>query len=138
MSPHGEAGEVDSGLVSPAPAPLPASTPFRAAPAHEHLEVGGSLRHFLPSWKEELEVYRGGCLPALLVLTTPFVPDGSLLDPFAGLPLRQSDDIEVATLLEKRAIEEVPLRPPSLGFVSCLFLVQKKNGKMRSASTSVS
>jgi hypothetical protein len=80
----------------------------------------------------------GGCLPTLRVPTTPFVPDGSLVDPFAGLPLRQSDDIEVASLLEKGAIEEVPLRPPSLGFVINLFLVQKKNGKMRSASTSVS
>jgi hypothetical protein len=80
---------------------------------------------------------RGGFLPTLHVPTTPFVPDGSLFDPFAGLPLRQSDDIEVASLLEKGAIEEVPLRPPSLGFVSYLFFVQKKNGKMRSASTSV-
>jgi hypothetical protein len=39
-------------------------------------------------------------------------------------------DAEVAALLEKGAIEEVALHPPSLGYVSNIFLVQKKNGKM--------
>jgi hypothetical protein len=40
-------------------------------------------------------------------------------------------DAEVAALLEKGAIEEVALHPPNLGYVSNIFLVQKKNGKMR-------
>jgi hypothetical protein len=40
-------------------------------------------------------------------------------------------DTQVAALLEKGAIEEVALHPPTLGFVSNIFLVQKKNGKMR-------
>jgi hypothetical protein len=37
----------------------------------------------------------------------------------------------VAALLEKGAIEEVELHPPPLGYISNIFLVQKKNGKMR-------
>jgi hypothetical protein len=37
----------------------------------------------------------------------------------------------VADLIEKGAIEEVPLHPPPLSFISNIFLVQKKNGKMR-------
>jgi hypothetical protein len=40
-------------------------------------------------------------------------------------------DSEVAALIEKGAIEEVPLHPPPLSFISNTFLVQKKNGKMR-------
>jgi hypothetical protein len=40
-------------------------------------------------------------------------------------------DIEVAALLEKGAIEDVPLHPPPPSFISNIFLVQKKNGKMR-------
>ena len=40
-------------------------------------------------------------------------------------------DAEVAALLEKGAIEEVELHPPPLGYISNIFLVQKKNGKMR-------
>jgi hypothetical protein len=40
-------------------------------------------------------------------------------------------DSEVAALIEKGAIEEVPLHPPPLSFISNIFLVQKKNGKMR-------
>jgi hypothetical protein len=38
-------------------------------------------------------------------------------------------DAEVAALLEKGAIKEVALHP--LGFISNIFLVLKKNGKMR-------
>ena len=133
-----------SGLVSPVPAPLPASTPFQAAPALDHLGVGGRLRRFLPFWKEELET--SSQLPqAVEGFSPPFTsqpplsfPTGRFSTPSQG-PLNDSlIDIEVAALLEKGAIEEVPLRPPSLGFVINLFLVQKKNGKMRSASTSVS
>jgi hypothetical protein len=40
-------------------------------------------------------------------------------------------DIEVAALIEKGAIEEVLLHPPPPSFISNIFLVQKKNGKMR-------
>jgi hypothetical protein len=40
-------------------------------------------------------------------------------------------DAEVAALLKKGAIEEVVLHPPNLGYVSNIFLVQKKNGKTR-------
>jgi hypothetical protein len=39
--------------------------------------------------------------------------------------------LEVAALIEKGATEEVPLHPPPLNFISNIFLVQKKNGKMR-------
>jgi hypothetical protein len=37
----------------------------------------------------------------------------------------------VAALIEKGAIEEAPLHPPPLSFISNIFLVQKRNGKMR-------
>jgi hypothetical protein len=40
-------------------------------------------------------------------------------------------DSEVAALIEKGGIEEVSLHPPPLSFISNIFLVQKKNGKMR-------
>ena len=126
-----------SGLVSPVPAPLPASTPFQAAPALDHLGVGGRLRRFLPFWKEELET-SSQLLQAVEGFSPPFTsqpplsfPTGRFSTPSQG-PLNDSlIDVEVAALLEKGAIEEVPLCPPSLGFVSNLFLVQKKNGKMR-------
>jgi hypothetical protein len=38
---------------------------------------------------------------------------------------------EVAALLKKGAIEEVPLDPPYLGYISNVFLVPKKTGGMR-------
>jgi hypothetical protein len=37
---------------------------------------------------------------------------------------------EVAALIKKGAIEEVPLHPPPLSFISNIFLVQKKNGNV--------
>jgi hypothetical protein len=40
-------------------------------------------------------------------------------------------DIEVAALIVKGAIEEVPLHHPPPSFISNIFLVRKKNGKMR-------
>jgi hypothetical protein len=36
----------------------------------------------------------------------------------------------VTALIEKGAIEGVPLHPPPLSFISNIFLVQKKNGKV--------
>jgi hypothetical protein len=50
---------------------------------------------------------------------------------FSRSSLLHSIDSEVAALIEKGAIEEVPLHPPPLSFISNIFLVQKKNGKMR-------
>jgi hypothetical protein len=40
-------------------------------------------------------------------------------------------DSEVAALFGLGAIEEVELHPPPLGFISYVFLVQKKFGWMR-------
>jgi hypothetical protein len=108
--------------------------PFRSAPGH--LEVRGGLRHFLPFWKEDLETS-----PQLLQAMEGYHPPFTSPPPlsFPGVrfstPSQGSNDplidAEVAALLEKGAIEEVALHPPPLGFVSNIFLVQKKNGKMR-------
>jgi len=111
--------------------------PFELPPAHEHLEVGGRLRHFLPFWKEKLETSTQ-LLQAVEGYSPPFTtqpplsfPTGRFSTPSQGAFNDGLIDIEVAALLEKGAIEEVPLCPPSLGYVSNLFLVRKKNGKMR-------
>ena len=123
---------------SPQPWPLyPQQLPFDLPPAHEHLEVGGRLRHFLPFWKEELET-SPQLLQAVEGYHPPFTsqpplsyPKRNFSTPSQGPFFDDLIDQEVAALLEKGAIEEVALHPPSLGYVSNIFLVQKKNGKMR-------
>jgi hypothetical protein len=123
---------------NPHPSPLSApQLPFQLPPAHEHLEVGGRLRHFLPFWKDELET-SAQLLQAVEGYSPPFTsqpplsfPKQRFSTPSQGPFNDALIDQEVAALIEKGAIEEVALHPPSLGFVSNIFLVQKKNGKMR-------
>lgn len=97
--------------------------------------MGGRLSHFLPQWqlitedKWVLSVLRRG-----LGLHFQEVP------PLSSVPLDLSqtrDSVknrllqeEVGTLLQKGVLEEV-IPPISPGFYSRLFLVPKKNGKMR-------
>jgi hypothetical protein len=121
------------GLESLAQTPCPATIPFRSA--HDHLEVGGRLRHFLPFCREVLET------PPLLLQAVegyrpPFTSPPPLACPGAAFstPSQGANnpfiDVEVAALLEKGAIEEVPLDPPPPSFISNIFLVKKKNGGM--------
>jgi hypothetical protein len=122
------------GLVSPAQMPRPATVPFRSVPGH--LEVGGRLRHFLPFWKEVLDTPPHH-LQAVEGYHLPFTSPPPLSCPGVGFstPSQGANnpliDIEVAALIEKGAIEQVPLHPPPPSFISNIFLVQKKNGKMR-------
>jgi hypothetical protein len=117
------------GLVPPALTPRPATPPFLLPPSQDHLEVGGRLRHFFPFRKEELETS-----PQLLqavegfhVPTAPAFPRACFSTPSQG-SYNSLVDAEVAALLEKGAIKEVELHPPSLGYFSIIFFVQKKNG----------
>lgn len=101
-----------------------------------HIPVGGRLAHFLDQWEEittdswVLSILRGGLglrfnsLPPLSITPVPFsVPT----DPQRVLLLSE----EVSTLLQKSAIEEVPLTSLDPGFYSRIFLVPKKTGGMR-------
>jgi hypothetical protein len=66
----------------------------------------------------------------------PFTSPPPLTCPGVGFstPLQGANnpliDIEVAALIKKGAIEEVPLHHPPPSFISNIFLVQKKNRKM--------
>jgi hypothetical protein len=110
------------GLVSLAQTPRPATIPFRSAPTHEHLEVEGRLRHFLPFWMEVLET-PPQLLQAVEGYRPPFMLPPPLACPGAAFwtPLQGANnpfiDAEVAALLEKGAIEEVPS-----SFISNIFL----------------
>jgi hypothetical protein len=58
------------------------------------------------------------------------LPDADFCTPSQG----KNDfyiDQEVEALLLKGAIEEVPLFPPPLSYISSIFLVLKKRGRMR-------
>jgi hypothetical protein len=121
------------GLSVPAQTPCPASISFRSV--HDYLEVGGRLRHFLLFWREVLET-----LPLLLQAVEGYCPPFTSPPPLTcsgaafSTPSQGANnpfiDAEVAALLEKGAIEEVPLDPPP-SFISNIFLVKKKNGGMR-------
>jgi hypothetical protein len=107
----------------------------------DHLEVGGRLRHFLPFWREVLETP-----PHLLQAVEGYRPLFTSPPPLACPGVAFSTlsqgannpfiDAEVAALLKKGAIEEVPLVPPPPSFISNIFLVRKKNGGCALLSTS--
>jgi hypothetical protein len=131
-----EAGEEVLGSESPALSPLPASSPFRSAPGPRHLVVGGRLRCFLPFWKAELELST-----QLLRAVEDFHPPSTSRPPLRSrecafrLPLKAPSSVSSIQrwqlCFELGAIEEVELHPPPLGFISYVFLVQKKVGWMR-------
>ena len=103
-------------------APLP--LPFPSIP------VGGRLGHFAQNWanitddKWVLSLVRNGYI-------IPFRERPVLYqDPlFFQQPLSQQLEEEVANLLRKGAVEEII--PECPGFYSRIFLVPKKNGKLR-------
>ena len=103
---------------TPLPLPLP------------NIQVGGRLAHFAQNWAEitddkwVLSVVRKG-------YRIPFLKHPILLpDPvFFQQPLSQQLEEEVASLLSKGAVEEII--PECPGYYSRIFLVPKKNGKLR-------
>ena len=104
--------------LTPLPLPLP------------NIPVGGRLAHFAQNWAEitddkwVLSVVRKG-------YRIPFLKHPILSpDPvFFQQPLSQQLEEEVASLLSKGAVEEII--PESPGYYSRIFIVPKKNGKLR-------
>ena len=96
-----------------------------------HIPVGGRLCHFLEEWKAitsdqwVLEVIEHGY--SLEFMQQPPPPTG--VRP-TRLPSEQQKEIvlkEVATLLEKNAIEPVPPSEVREGFYSTIFCIPKKD-----------
>ena len=104
--------------VAPLPLPLP------------HIQVGGRLAHFAQNWQKVtnnkwvLSLVRTG-------YRIPFIERPPLsVDPiFFQQSLSLQLEEEVASLLPKGAMEEI--HPVSPEFYSRIFLVLKKNGKVR-------
>ena len=105
-------------VQSPLPLPLP------------NIPVGGILAHFAQNWAEitddewVLSLVRKG-------YRIPF-QERPILSPdpiFFRQPLSQQLEEEVASLLSKGAVEEII--PECPGYYSRIFLVPKKNGKLR-------
>ena len=105
-------------VQSPLPLPLP------------NIPVGGRLAHFAQNWAEitddewVLSLVRKG-------YRIPF-QERPILSPdpiFFRQPLSQQLEEEVASLLSKGAVEEII--PECPGYYSRIFLVPKKNGKLR-------
>ena len=105
-------------VQSPLPLPLP------------NIPVGGRLAHFAQNWAKitddewVLSLVRKG-------YRIPFL-ERPILSPhpvFFQQPLSQQLEEEVATLLSKGAVEEII--PECPGYYSRIFLLPKKNGKLR-------
>ena len=105
-------------VQSPLPLPLP------------NIPVGGRLAHFAQNWAEITDdewvlslVRKGNRIPFQeLPILSP--------DPiFFRQPLSQPLEEDVASLLSKGAVEEII--PECPGYYSRIFLVPKKNGKLR-------
>ena len=104
--------------VSPLPLPLP------------NIPVGGRLVLFAQSWAKLTDdkwvlslIKRGYKIP---FRERPLLYQDPV---FFHQPLSQQLEEEVANLLKKRAVEEII--PECPGFYSRIFLVPKKNGKLR-------
>ena len=98
---------------------------------HPDIPVGGRLAHFVEQWEEltnnkwVVSIDRNGFkIPFKSVLPISVVPIN--LSQSSSLLLRE----EIVELLKKRAVERVR-NPGTPGFYSQLFLVPKKNGKLR-------
>ena len=119
------------------------SPPLNRSPLEEenytsplpHLPVGGRLSHFLDQWalitsdKWVLSILRRG-LELQFLEQPPLSPVPINLSVTKDSQKNQLLQDEVNILIQKGVLEEV--NPPfHLGFYSRLFLVPKKNGKMR-------
>ena len=104
--------------VTPLPLPLP------------HIQVGGRLAHFAQNWQK---VTNNKWVLSLVKTgyRIPFIERPPLtVDPiFFQQSLSPQLEEEVASLLQKGAVEEI--HPVSPGFYSRIYLVPKKNGKVR-------
>ena len=104
------------------PTPLPLPLP--------NIPVGGRLAHFAQNWAEVtddkwvLSLVRKGY--RILFLERPNLSPNPI---FFQQPLSQHLEEEVASLLSKGAVEEII--PECPGYYSRIFLVSKKNGKLR-------
>ena len=98
---------------------------------HPDIIVGGRLAHFVEQWGE-LKQNKW----VLSVVRNSFRMPFSLTPPLSTVPisLSQSSSLllreEIMELLQKWAVERVQ-DPGTTGFYSQLFLVPKKNGKLR-------
>ena len=105
-------------VQAPLPLPLP------------NIPVGGGLAHFAQNWakitddKWVLSVVRKGY--RIPLLKHPILSPDPV---FFQQPLSQQLEEEVASLLSKGAVEEII--PECPGYYSRIFLVPKKNGKLR-------
>ena len=105
-------------VQSPLPLPLP------------NIPVGGRLAHFAQNWakitddKWVLSLGRKGY--RIPFLERPILSQDPI---FFQQPLSQQLEEEVASLLSKGAVEEI--MPECPGYYSRIFLVPKKNGKLR-------
>ena len=105
-------------IQSPLPLPLPS------------IPEGGRLAHFVQNWAE---ITDDEWVLSLIrkVYRMPF-KERPILSPdptFFQQPLSQQLEEEVASLLSKGAVEEII--PECPGYYSRIFLVPKKNGKLR-------
>ena len=105
-------------VLTPLPLPLP------------NIPVGGRLVHFAQNWAKITDdewvlslVRKGYRIP---FLKCPILSPDSV---FFQQPLSQQLEEEVASLLSKGAVEEII--PECPGYYSRIFLVPKKNGKLR-------
>lgn len=119
--------------------PAPTQSSDRAWTCRDLRPVGACLLKYLPAWQEitcetwVLEVLRNGYAPTFATTRPPLTRSWRLYEsvsdrtPQDQVPLLQS---HVRELLEKQAVEQVH-NLSSLGFYSLMFLVPKKNGKLR-------
>jgi hypothetical protein len=110
--------------------------PFGLLPPSCSREGWGSsqgLRSFLEEVPRLLPLHTGGrdWVPPPIHFPPPlFLPGLRFESPSQGKNDHYIDE-EVEALLAKGAIKEVPLSPPSLSYISPIFLVPKKDGGMR-------
>ena len=97
------------------------------------IPVGGRLSHFLPEWEKIttdkwiLSIIKEG-YQLEFIQKPPFLGIKQTLVNAKNLEIL---DLEIKSLLEENAIEQVPKNQIQCGFYSTLFLVPKKNGEMR-------
>ena len=105
-------------IQAPLPLPLP------------NIQVGGRLAHFAQNWAK---ITDDKWVPSVIrkVYRIPFL-ERPILSPnpvFFQQPLSQKLEEKVTSLLSKGAVEEII--PECPGYYSRIFLVPKKNGKLR-------
>jgi hypothetical protein len=120
-------------LLTEAPTPPPAVKAKEAGVAkgkvspNDGLVVGGRLAQFLPHW-EKLDMYTANNIRLGLRLPFMWKPPLRISHPHYR-PVSDLIQVEVLSLLKKKAIIEIPPQTPV--FTSQIFLVPKPEGKVR-------